>query len=65
MSTASYFSAISHAADLSPSLSVPSEFIRWAEDICELISYIYNVPYETVTEDLHNKARYEQGYEDE
>lgn len=64
MSNASYFSAINHAAEISPGLDRPGDFIRWAEDICQLISHIYSVPYETVTEDLYNRAKDDQGYED-
>ena len=40
----------------------PAKFIEWAEDICILISEIYAVDYEQVTEDL---KEYIGLYEDE
>jgi hypothetical protein len=30
----------------------PGQFIIWAEDICELLSHIYGVEYDTVVENL-------------
>ena len=63
--THSYSSAIAHAVDLSPSLDHPTEFIRWAEDISELISFIYYVGYDTVTQDLYQAAREAAGLESE
>jgi hypothetical protein len=64
MLTISYRSAIEKAADLSPSLDKPGEFIKWAEDIAELISAIYITDYDQVTEDLLEAAKNEQEYDD-
>jgi hypothetical protein len=65
MSTHSYHSVIEHAASLHPSMDRPTEFIRWAEDICELISFTFYVDYEIVTEDLFAAAREAAGIEED
>lgn len=65
MFTQSYDSVIEHSASLSPSLDYPTEFIRWAEDVCQVISFTFSVAYETVTEDLFKAAREAAGLEDE
>ena len=64
MHTSSYQSALNHASELAPTLDKPGEFIRWAEDICQLLSYIYGQSYETVTEDLYDNVKEAQNYED-
>jgi len=61
----SYHSALNHAAELAPTLGAPYQFIKWAEPISQLISSIYSVDYDTVTLDLTEKCKEEQGYEDE
>lgn len=53
----SYFSAINTATELcnmpDPRLR-PTEFIAWAEGICELIADIYGRDYDHVYEDLRD-----------
>ena len=65
MFTISYRSAIEKAADLSPTLDKPGDFIKWAENIAELISAIYNTDYDQVTEDITNACKNAQDYDDE
>ena len=60
---ASYYSALNQAAELAPSISRPTEFIHWAEDICQLLSYIYSQDYNEVTEDLVEKVKEHQDSE--
>ena len=54
----SYQGAIRTASELcnmpSPR-TYPTKFIEWSEDICELISHIYDVDFDTVAEDLQDK----------
>lgn len=54
----SYYSALQAATELvnmpDPESS-PAKFIKWSEDICQLISYIYEVDYDQVTIDLQEK----------
>ena len=56
----SYYSALSKAVDLAPDINKATEFIKWAEDICELITYIYSKDYDEVTEDLVKKVKESQ-----
>ena len=65
MLTVSYRSAINFAAGIAPFLEKPTEFIKWAEDIAELLSFIYSKDYDKVTEDLVDKCKEEQNYESE
>jgi hypothetical protein len=65
MHTASYQSALNHVAYIAPTLDRPGEFIRWAEDIASLLSYIYSVGYDEATEDVYEAVKEEQGYEEE
>lgn len=52
----SYYSAIDCAVEDSlnmPDFEVnPAEFIKWAEDICQLLASIYERDYDEVTNDL-------------
>ena len=52
-----YFSTVQHAAEMAPDLGKPTEFIKWAEDISQVISYAYDRDYDEVTEDLVEKAK--------
>lgn len=61
----SYYSAVEHIAELAPSLDKASEVIQWAEPICDLLSFIYTKDYDTVTVDLYEAVKENQGYEDE
>lgn len=48
-------SAIQKAAEINPisdPLASPGKFIAWAEDICELIAYIYECDYDDVVHEL-------------
>ena len=54
---ASYYSALNQAAELAPSIDRPTEFIKWADDMCQLLAYIYSQDYDDVTEDLVEKAK--------
>ena len=60
-----YYAAIDLAAELAPTLDNPTEFIRWAEDIVELLSKIYYVDYDDATTDLYEAVKEVQDYEDE
>ncbi len=60
-----YFLAIKHAATLAPGLEKPTDFLKWAEDTCDLLSYIFDMPYDDVTQDLVEAAKESQDYEDE
>jgi hypothetical protein len=54
----SYYNALQEATELvnmpDPESS-PARFIQWSEDICQLISSIYGIDYDQVTEDLQEK----------
>lgn len=65
MFTQSYQSAIRYIGEIAPSLRSPTEFIKWAEDIADIMSFIYSKDYEDVTEDIVNAAKETQGYEGE
>lgn len=56
---------IHRAASLAPSLDTPSDFIRWAEDICEIITFAFDADYDDVTEQLYAAAREEQGVDED
>jgi hypothetical protein len=64
MNNISYRTTVNRAAEMAPSLDKPGEVIRWAEDICELIAYIYEKDYDTVTTDVYEAVKEEQDYED-
>ena len=63
MFTQSYRSAIRHIGEIAPTLEKATEFIKWAEGISDLMSYIYSKDYDNVTEDIVNAAKEAQGYE--
>jgi len=42
-----------------------TEVIRWAEPICELLTFIYDKDYDEVTEDLYKAIREAQDIDDE
>lgn len=68
MDTRSYFSAINRAAELAPSIELggASGFIMWAEEVCEILSYIYfRKDYDTVISDLYKEVREFQGITDD
>jgi hypothetical protein len=52
----SYFNALHSAVDGSINMpdpdSSPASFIKWAEDICQLLASIYERDYDQVTGDL-------------
>jgi len=54
----SYYSALTAATELvnmpDPE-SAPAKFIPWVEDICELLSGIYERDYDQVCDDLRDK----------
>lgn len=52
-----YFDALKHAAEMSPDLGKPTAFINWAEDIAQLLAYVYAMDYEEVTQDLVDAAK--------
>lgn len=66
MFTKSYDNTVLHVAGVAPSIEASaSEFILWAEPICDLISFIYNKDYDEVTQDLFEAVKEDQDYEDE
>ena len=51
----SYYQAITTATELGnmpDPVAYPGKYIQWAEDICQLLSDIYAVRYEQVTQDM-------------
>ena len=62
--TLPYHFAVTAAAEMAPELLKPGVFIRWAEDIAELISKIYMMDYDQVVTDLTDKCKEEQDYDD-
>ena len=63
--TKSYYAAVSFAAESAPSIERhPGEYIRWAEGVAELLTFIYNIDYDEVTTDITDKAKEIQDYED-
>lgn len=62
MFTQSYSSTIKYAAKLAPGLDTPSVFIKWAEDVADLLSYIFGTDYDVATQDLFEAAK---EYQDE
>ena len=65
MFTQSYQSAIRHIGEIAPTLEKASEFIKWAEDIADIMAFIYSKNYDDVTEDIVNAAKETQGYEND
>jgi hypothetical protein len=65
MFTKTYDQTIEHLGEISPTLDKPIQFIRWADDMTEILCFIYNADHVTVTEDIVKAAKYHQGIEDE
>jgi hypothetical protein len=65
MFTQSYQSAIRHIGEIAPTLEKASEFIKWAEDIADVMVFIYSENYDNVTEDIVNAAKEAQGYDND
>ena len=59
-----YFVTVQHASELAPDLSKPTQFIKWAEDMADLIAFAYGRDYDEVTEDLVEKTKETQDYEE-
>jgi hypothetical protein len=54
----SYYQALTAASELCnmpEPMANPAKFIVWAEDICELISSIYERDYDQVSDDFREK----------
>jgi hypothetical protein len=60
-----YFSTVQHAAEIAPDLANPTKFIRWADDISQVIAFAYDRDYDEVTTDLVEKVKEVQDFEDE
>jgi hypothetical protein len=65
MFTKPYQTAINYVVQYAPSLTNPTNFIEWAEEQAQLISFIYDMSYGTVTQDIVEAAKDEQGFEDD
>lgn len=65
MNTQSYHSSIRYAATLAPGLDKPTVFIKWADEVSDLLSYIFGRDYENVTEDLVSATKDEQDWEED
>ena len=65
MYTKSYEQTILHLGEMSPTLDKPTQFIAWAENMADVICFIYNAEYDAVTEDIVRSAKDFQGMEDE
>ncbi len=61
----SYYEALEYAVNLAPDISAATKFIEWAEDICQLLAFIYSKDYGTVTEELFDAVKEAQEYEDD
>ncbi len=59
-----YFNTINWIAEYAPSLESPTKFIEWAEEVSNIISFIYEKTYDTVTDDLTEAAKEIQDYEE-
>jgi hypothetical protein len=63
--TKSYHSAVSFVAENAPDIeNHPGKFIRWAEDVAGILTFIYSVDYDQVTTDITDKVKELQDYED-
>jgi hypothetical protein len=61
-----YTDAIDFIANEAPDVELnATEVIRWAEPICELLTFIYDKDYDEVTEDLYKAIREAQDIDDE
>jgi len=61
-----YIDAIDFIANEAPDVELnATEVIRWAEPICELLTFIYDKDYDEVTEDLYKAIREAQDIDDE
>ena len=61
-----YIDAIDFIASEAPDVKLgATEVIRWAEPICELLTFIYDKDYDEVTEDLYKAIREAQDIDDE
>lgn len=63
MATQNYYSAIKFTAERSPTLDKPTPFIKWAEEFSDILSFIYDRDYDTVTEDLVTACKEVQDWE--
>ena len=64
--TQKYLDAIDFIANEAPDVELgASEIIRWAEPICELLTFIYDKDYDEVTEDLYEAIKEAQDIDDE
>jgi hypothetical protein len=52
MHNITYKQALNKACDMAPTIDNPTVLFRWAEDIIELLAFIYQEDYTQVTEDL-------------
>jgi hypothetical protein len=64
--TQKYLDAINFIANEAPDVELGAgEVIRWAEPICELLTFIYDKDYDEVTEDLYEAIKEAQDIDDE
>ena len=64
MQTTSYISAINYAVSISPEVYNATKFLNWADNISELIAFIYSKDVDTVLEYLVDECKEAQNYED-
>lgn len=64
MFTKTYQQTINHLAEGAPTLDKPGAFIRWAEDMADLLGFIYSVPYDDITTDITEAVKDVQDWED-
>ncbi len=65
MFTKSYEQTIEFLASIAPGLENPGKFIKWAEEMCDVVTFIYSCDYEQVTIDLTEATKEAQDYEDD
>lgn len=63
--TKGYEQTILYLGEMSPTLDKPTQFIAQADNMADVICFIYNADYDTVTEDIVKAAKDFQGMEDE
>ena len=64
MFTKTYDQTVQYLGENAPTLDKPTPFIRWAEEMADLVHFIYSVDYDTATEDIIQAAKDSQDYDD-
>lgn len=67
ISSRTYKESLYFLSEQAPEIEMsPSNFIAWAEPICDFLSFLYpSKDYDTITEDLYSATKSTQGFDDE